>query len=116
MGRLERLKFAQKWVGTATTDVFETVPERKFRYVLKVVATGDQVSTRVLDIYKKEEDGTYTPFLVNVNIAAPELKEIPAGPPDFDRPLLALEGGTSLAGKVSGNSISLTVIYYDSEV
>lgn len=112
----ERLKPAQKWIETAVTNVFATaVEERKMRYVVKLIVTGDGQSTRVLDLYKVEEDGSLTPFILNVNVAAPEKKEIPEIM-DLESPILVLEGGTNLAGKVSGNSVSLTAIYWDDTV
>jgi hypothetical protein len=59
---LERLKTEAKVVGTTTTDFFSSnVPESKMRYVVSIFIMGDGVASRVVDIYKKEEDGTYTP-------------------------------------------------------
>ena len=113
----ERIKVAQKWITTSETDVFDdNVPESKFRYVLKVVLTGDQQSTRVAHILKKTETGSYTVLIPNISVPAPGYQEIPEGPLNPDAPIFPLEGGTNLAGKVDGNSISMTVWYFDDEV
>ena len=110
----DRLKFEQKWITTTETDVFDSnVPESRIRYVVKIVLTGDQVTTRVAEILKKLENGTYKTFIPNINVAAPEKKEIPEGSYDIEDPIMKLEGGTNIAGKVSGNSISMTVVYWD---
>jgi len=113
----ERLKYEQKWITTSNTDIFSSdVDERKIRYIVKIILTGDQNTTRVAEISKKLETGSYDVFLPNINVAAPEYKEIPEGSYDIENPILSLEGGTNLAGKVSGNSISMTVIYWDNDI
>ena len=110
----EKLKHATAWVTTTTTNIFSSdVPNRKIRYILKIIITGDQVTSRVLDLYKVKRDNTTEDFIKNINVAAPAYIEIPQGEYDPRKPILVLEGGTNLAGKVSGNSVSVTVIYYD---
>ena len=110
----EKLKFAQKWITTTTTDIFSSnVPEDTMRYIIKLIITGDQVTTRVVEIKKKKEDGTYVTIIPNITVAATETEEIPKFH-DLESPIITLEGGTNLAGVVSGNSVSVTVIYWDS--
>jgi len=110
----ERLKYKQKWVTTSITDIFDSdVSENKFRHIVKVIICGDGQADRTLTLYKKKEDGSYEVIIENLHVAAPEVKEIPQGVYDIEDPIITLEGGTNLAGKVSGNSLSVTAIYWD---
>jgi len=113
----QKIRHKQKWIGTTYTKVFDSnVPESKLRYVVKIIITGDQSSTRVLNLYKVKEDGSYEDFIPNINVAAPEYKEIPEGSYDIENPIITLEGGTNLAGMIaSGNTLSITVIYWDND-
>jgi len=112
----DRLRHLTKWVTTDKTDIFsDIVPENKMRYIVKIIVNGDQQASRVLNLYKKEEDGTYTPFILNINVEAPEYKEIPKEY-DVENPIKTLEGGTNFAGDVSGNSLAVTTVYWDNEV
>ena len=113
----DRLKYEQKWIKTTNTDIFgSNVPESKIRYIVKIILTGDQNTTRIAEISKKLETGSYDTFIPNINVVASQYREIPEGSYDIENPILTLEGGTNLAGKVSGNSISMTVIYWDNDI
>jgi hypothetical protein len=113
----DRLKYEQKWITTSNTNIFASdVDEYKIRYIVKIILTGDQSTTRVAEISKKLEAGSYDTFIPNINVVASEKKEIPEGSYDIEDPIITLEGGTNLAGKVSGNSISMTVIYWDNDI
>jgi len=113
----DRLKYEQKWITTSNTNIFASdVDEYKIRYIVKIILTGDQSTTRVAEISKKLEAGSYDTFIPNINVVASEKKEIPEGSYDIEDPITTLEGGTNLAGKVSGNSISMTVIYWDNDI
>lgn len=113
----DRLKVKQKWITTSPTNIFnDDVPEGKIRYIVKIVLTGDQQSTRIVDIYKVKEDDTLENWILNITLGAPEYKEIPEGSYDIENPIKVLEGGTNLAAKVSGNSISMTVWYWDNDI
>lgn len=112
-----KLNHVVTWVTTSKTDIFPApVEPRKIRYIVKVIVNGDQQASRVLNLYKKEADGTYTPFILNINVEAPEYKEIPKGSYDIENPIKTLEGGTNFAGDVSGNSLAVTVIFWDDTV
>ena len=112
---IERLKTEAAHIGTSETDIFSSdVPESKFRYVVKVILMGDGAADRVVDIYKKKEDGTYEKKIPMIHVASTEVLELGSDNPE--NPLLVLEGGTNLAGKVNaGTGISLAVIYWDDE-
>jgi len=113
----DRLKYEQKWITTSNTNIFASdVDEYKIRYIVKIILIGDQSTTRVAEISKKLEAGSYDTFIPNINVVASEKKEIPEGSYDIEDPIITLEGGTNLAGKVSGNSISMTVIYWDNDI
>jgi len=110
----ERLRYKQKWVTTSITNIFDSnVPEDKLRNIVKIIICGDGQADRTLTLYKRKEDGSYEVIIENIHVAAPEVKELPSGYYDIEYPLIVLEGGTNLAGKVSGNSLSVTVIYWD---
>jgi len=111
----DRLKVDNVYIGEARTAFFGAVPERKFRYVIYIWLFGDRVTTRTVDIEKLEEDGTYTPKFDSVSVAATEKVQLPQTPSLTD-PIIALEGGTRLYGKVSGNSLTASVAYFDSEI
>jgi len=108
-----KIRHGQKWVTTSKTDILSDVPAGKVRYIVKVIATGDQQATRVLNLYWKDRDGNYHPFILNISVAAPEKKEIPEGGIDIKSPILGMEAGENIAGEVSGNSLSVTVLYWD---
>ena len=114
----QRLRHVYKEITTTTeTDIFSSnVPEHKMRNIVKIILEGNGSSTAVVTISKKKEDGTYEVIIPNINVAAPEHKEIPQSY-SIEDPIIVLEGGTNLAAKlVSGTSVHLTVIYWDSEV
>jgi len=115
----DRIKYLYKSVSETTeTDLFSSnVPERKIRYVLKIILTGNGSVSETVTISKKKEDGTYDVFIAGINLAPPEYKEIPQGSIDLENPLLVLEGGTNLAAKTAGgNAVNITVIYYDNDI
>jgi len=114
---LERLKTEAKAIGTTITDVFSSnVPESKMRYIVSIVIMGDGEASRVVDIYKKEEDGSYTLKFPMIPVAPADVRQLPQSGYDVMNPIMVLEGGTNLAGKVdAGAGVSLTVIFWDDE-
>ena len=113
---LERLRVKSKHVTTTETDIFDSnVAESKFRYIVKVILPGDSSSDRTVDIFKKEENGTYTKKFAMIPVPSAEVIELGSDNPEH--PILVLEGGTNLAAKVNaGTGITLSVIYWDDEV
>ena len=111
----QKLRNLQKWITTTTvTDIFSSnVPEDKMRYIVAIFLIGKD-TTAVVNIKKKKEDGTYEDIFPNINVAASEFKPIPPTY-DIENPIIPLEGGTNLAANlVSGTSVSITVLYWDS--
>lgn len=109
----DRLKTVDVWLTTTRTAFFDAVPERKMRYVVALHFNGDGTSSRTVDIEKLEEDGDYTMKFSMIPVSPAKHQEIPEDTYDIESPIMALEGGTRLYGKVSGNSINSTVIYWD---
>ena len=113
---LEKLKVVSKHITTSETDIFDSnVPESKFRYIVKIILPGDQVADRTVDIFKKEEDGTYTKKFAMIPVASTDITELGSDNPEH--PILVLEGGTNLAAKVNaGTGITLSAVYWDDEI
>ena len=112
----EKLKTVNVYITTSRTPLFDAVDERKIRYVVYIWLFGDRVSTREVYIEKLEEDGTtYTPKFDSINVAPPEKVPLPEKH-DIENPILTLEGGTRLYGRVSGNSLTATIQYYDNDI
>jgi len=114
----QELQTEAKVIGTSITDLFDSnVSEHKMRYLVSIMLLGDGVASRVVDIYKKEEDGTYTPKFPMIPLAPADSPTIPKCGFDLENPILVLEGGTNLAGKVNaGAGVSLVLSYYDDEI
>jgi len=112
----ERLKTVNVYIGVDRTAFFASIPERKIRYVVAITLFGDRVTTREVYIEKLKEDGTYEPVYDSINLAAPEKVQLPIEGKDIENPIIALEGGTRLYGRVSGNSITSTIEYWDNDV
>lgn len=111
----ERLITENVYITEARTALFAAVPERKIRYVVYIWLFGDRVTTREAYIEKLEEDGTYTAKFDSINVAAPEKVMLPPRH-DVENPIISCEGGTRLYGRVSGNSLTATVQYWDSDI
>jgi len=112
---MERLRTENVYITTARTPFFDEVPERKIRYVVYIWIFGDRVTTREVYIEKLEEDGTYSLKFDSISVAAPEKVMLPKKH-DILNPIISLEGGTRLYGRVSGNSLTSTIQYWDNDV
>jgi len=112
----ERLRTVNIYIGTGVTPFFDAVPERKIRYVVSITLFGDRVATREVYILKLKEDGTYEPVFDSINLTAPEKVQLPIEGKDIENPIATFEGGTRLFGRVSGNSITSTIEYWDNDV
>jgi len=112
----ERLQTDSVWVTTSRTALFATVAERYIRYVVALLINGDQQQKRSVKIEKLEEDGSYTVKFSDIHVAPADNVQIPEGAYDIEDIILSCEGGTRLYGTVSGNSVNLTVVYWDNDV
>jgi len=112
----ERLQTVNVYIGVGRTAFFTAVPERKIRFIVAITLLGDRVATREVYIEKLKEDGTYEPVFDSINLTAPEKVQLPIEGKDIENPIITLEGGTRLYGRVSGNSITATCEYWDNDV
>jgi len=112
----ERLQTVNVYITAARTAFFAAVDERKIRFVVAITLFGDRTSTREVYIEKLKEDGNYEPVFDSINLAAPEKVQLPIEGKNIENPIITLEGGTRLYGRVSGNSINATCEYWDNDV
>lgn len=115
---MERLKADSKTLGTSDTDFWSSaVPESKMRYIVLIQLHGDGVASRTVDIEKKEETGSYTVKFDDIPVSPADIVPLPPHGYDIENPILVLEGGANLAGKVSaGSGLNATVVYWDNDI
>lgn len=113
----DRLHTDSVWITTTRTALTAAVAEDKMRYIVMVYINGDQDKKRGVEITKLEEDGTtYTVKFSHINVPPAGNVQVPEGAYDPESPILVCEGGTRPYGKVSGNSVNLTVVYWDNDI
>jgi hypothetical protein len=115
---MERLKADSVTLGTSDTDFWSSaVPESKMRYIVLIQLHGDGVASRTVDIEKKEETGSYTVKFDDIPVSPADTVPLPPHGYDIENPILVLEGGANLAGKVSaGSGLNATVVYWDNDI
>jgi len=99
-----------------TATLVPVLSERYTRYIVSLLFQGNAVAHTSGKVEKYEEDGTYTVKWSDIQIAPAAMPQIPEGSYSIEDPIISLEGGTNLYGHVSGNSINLTITYWDSEI
>jgi len=92
------------------------VSEEYTRYIISLLFQGNAVQAQSAKIEKYKEDGTYEVKWSDIQIQPAAMPQIPEGAYDIENPIISLEGGSNLYGHVNGNSINLTVTYWDSDV
>lgn len=109
------------WV--AAEEHMQAVPnllaQRYMRYVLSMLFQGNEGqndSTAAIELL--ETNGTtYTMKWSNIVVEAGEFpRQIPEGAYGVEDPIIAVAGGQNLYGRVNGNSINLTVTYFDNDI
>jgi len=114
---MERLQTDSVNVTTSWTALTGAVSERKIRYIVGIFIHGDGSATRTVDIAKLEEDGTtYTIKFNQVPVAPTDVRQIPASGYDIENAIFTCEGGTRPYARVSGNSINITIEYWDNDI
>jgi len=123
---VERLQTDSVTIAAAPatrTALTAAVPDRKMRFIVKMVLHGDGVTSRTVDIEKLKKDGTptvdadFTMKFNDVPVAPADVRNIPEGSYDLENPILVLEGGTRPYGRVSaGAGLNVTTIYWDNDV
>jgi len=116
----ERLKTVEKWVTTSWTAIGDAVSDDEFRYVVAIWINGDMTATRCIEFSKLAKGGSVPGDLTSlwspIPIAPADFRQIPEGSYSLEDPITVLEGGTRLYAKVDGNSVNVTVNYWDSEL
>jgi len=116
----ERLKTVEKWVTTSWTAIGDAVSDDEFRYVVAIWINGDMQATRTIEFSKLAKGGSVPGDLSSlwspIPIAPADFRQIPEGSYSLEDPITVLEGGTRLYAKVDGNSVNVTVNYWDTEL
>lgn len=122
----ERIRVKSVWLTEQRTPLFAstddhmggtvalpTLTERYIRYIVSLLFQGNAIVAQSGSIEKYEEAGTYTMKWSDIQIAPASMPQIPEGSYSLEDPIISIEGGTNLYGHVNGNSINLTVTYWD---
>jgi len=116
----ERLKTVEQWVTTSWTAIGGTVDDDKFRYIIAIWINGDMQATRTIEFSKLAKGGAVPTNLSSlwspIPIAPADFRQIPQGGYSIEDPITRLEGGTRLYAKVDGNSVNVTVNYWDTGI
>lgn len=123
----ERIRTKSIWMLMTRTPFFlateehmhatiNMLQERYIRYIVSLHFQGNGISHTSGSIEKLKEDGTYEMKWSDVQIAPAAMPQIPEGSYDIENPIISIEGGTNLFGRVSGNSINLTITYWDNDL
>jgi len=120
---MERLQTDSVPIETTRTPLTDAIPDRKMRFIVKIMLHGDGVASRTVDIEKLKkggdpaEDADFTMKFNDVPVAPADVRNIPEGSHDLENPVLVLEGGTQLYGRVSaGAGLNVTILYWDSDI
>jgi len=125
----ERIRIKSVWITPTRTPFFAStdehmggtapVPvllERYMRYIVMLLFQGNGIVAQSGNIEKYKEDGTFEVLISDVQIQPSAMPQIPQGAPQNDSPFMSIEGGTNLYGTVNGNSINVSVVYWDNEI
>jgi len=131
----ERIRVKSVWLMPTRTSFFATtdehivsvtdpltaasVPvlsERYIRYIVSLLFQGNAIQAQSAKIEKYKEDGNYEVKWSDIQIQPAAMPQIPEGSYNIEDPIISLEGGTNLYGHVNGNSINLTITYWDSDI
>lgn len=99
--------------GTALAPV---LTERFIRYIVCLLFQGNAIVHQSAKVEKYKEDGTYEVKWSDIQVAPAAMPQIPEGSYDIENPIISMEGGTNLYGHVNGNSINLTITYWDNDL
>lgn len=112
----ERIRIQDTWITTERTEMLPAaVGESLFRFVVAIALSGDQQQNRTVDIEKEEEDASFTMKWSNIPVAPANYVHLMPNY-NIEQPIIVLQGGSSLFGSVSGNSLQAMVHYWDDEI
>ena len=116
----ERLKTVDQWVTTSWTAISDAVSDDKFRYIIAIWINGDMQATRTIEFAKLAKNGTVPTDLSTlwspIPVPPSDFKQIPKGSYSIEDPITVLEGGTRLYARTDGNSVNVTIDYWDNEL
>jgi hypothetical protein len=122
----ERIRIKSVWLQPVRTPFFTAAEEHMMagpvlrenymRYIVMLLFQGNAVVAQSGNIEKYHEDGTFEVVISDVQIQPAAMPQIPQGAPQIDSPFMSIEGGTNLYGTVNGNSINVSVVYWDNEI
>ena len=125
----DRLRMKSVWLMPARTPFFvageehmlaagaaDTLAEQYMRYIVMLLFQGNAIVAQSANIEQIDEDGNYDMKISDVQIQPAAMPQIPNGGYSITDPIMAIEGGTNLYGRVNGNSINLSIIYWDNEL
>jgi hypothetical protein len=122
----ERIRIKSLWLMPQRTPFFgateehmsagPVLTEQYMRYICFLHFEGNAIVAQSAKIEKQKEDLSYEVLFSDIQIQPSAMPEIPAGGYDPENPIIPLEGGTNLYGHVNGNSINVTVIWWDNEI
>ena len=117
----DRLITVNKWIDNtwADNDLGDVIINDRFRYVIAIWICGNRQAEEDITFAKLAKDGDVPDDLSTlfspIPVAPADFRQIPEGAYDLEYSLFALEGGTALYAKTSGNSLDVTVNYWDGE-
>lgn len=123
----DRLRMKSVWLMPARTPFFvaaeehmhatlDTLGEQYIRYIVMLLFQGNAIVAQSANIEQIDEDGNYDMRISDVQIQPSAMPQIPDGGYSIMDPLMSMEGGTNLYGRVNGNSINLTIVYWDNDI
>lgn len=125
----ERIRCKSVWLFPANTPIFvggeehmnpvaigNTLKDRFQRYIIMFLFQGDAKVAHSANISKLLASGAFTVKFSDVQVQPAAMPQIPNGGMSIEDPFLSLEANTGLYGQVDGNSLNLTVVYWDDDV
>lgn len=123
----DRIRVKSVWLMPTRTPFFvageehmaaatDTLVEQYIRYVVMLLFQGNAIVAQSANVEKLLETGVYAMKFSDVQIQPAAMPQIPNGAYDIENPIISIEGGTNLYGTVNGNSINLSIIFWDNDV
>lgn len=129
----DRIRVKSVWLMPTRTPFFVAgeehmkaasnhLQEQYRRYIVYLLFQGNAIAAQSANVEKLGDDAdptldaSFTMKWSDIQIQPSAMPQIPDGAYSITDPIISLEGGTNLYGRVNGNSINLSIIYWDSEV
>ena len=107
--------------GTGLCPTLQAIPNDKIRYVIAIYIIGDGAGSFTMNIGSGNLTTGGTPpsnYFKGIPVAPPAIVPLPQNAYDIHNPIISLSGATqpNIIGSVSGTTLHVTTIYYDSSV